>query len=106
MYKGALTGFAEYTDKAGNEWKAWFNNDLKHGLCIIKHVGDTVQISTSFNGQYHGFLTFWLNKSNTENVRYQNGRVTSRMYVKENNAFYEKDGRPLKAIAENCLRYV
>ena len=71
MYKGALTGYGEYTDKAGNEWKAWFNNDLKHGLCIIKHAGcNTVQISTSFNGQYHGFLTFWLDKGSRENVRY------------------------------------
>ena len=59
LYKGNLTGAANYKDKAGNQWTAWFNNDLKHGICIVKHIDQTIQVSASFNGQYHGFESFW-----------------------------------------------
>ena len=103
MYKGNLTGAAEYTDKAGNQWTAWFNNDLKHGLCIIKHTNQTVQVSTSFNGQYHGFVTFWNKFGKTENVVYKNGREMSRKFKKAHEAYYTKEGKPLMAYSENPM---
>ena len=38
LYKGNLTGYGEYTDRAGNKWFAWFNNDLKHGICKFSYL--------------------------------------------------------------------
>ena len=106
MYKGNLTGAAEYTDKAGNQWSAWFNNDMKHGLCIIKHVNETIQVSTSFNGQYHGFVTFWTKRGVIINVLFQNGREMGRRAKKEHEAYYAKDGKPQMVYAENPMSYI
>jgi len=35
LYNGCLVGRGTYTDKNGNRWTAWFNNDLKHGTGLV-----------------------------------------------------------------------